>query len=196
MNEKRIILKDVAIDELVEELNKYFEETDIDRIIDFLDENQFLSKGGDEYLKKSDEENTRKERRGLGYVIPRTKYFVNIKLATITAILFILDHKVTGGVAATAAAAFGNTGRFITSIEETNGEKCIVRETLKTKNRILNICSIPGNNKNECINNDLSCKYRNTNYCTINNEEIKKIAEQLIKKNVFEKYKDSYRLEL
>lgn len=192
MSKERIKLENVSIDELVDELEKYFDESDANKIIDYLDEKEFNNT--DEYFMVHEEENLKMQPGKLGYVFSDTKYSINIKMATIAAIAATLDCTVTGGIITAVLAGAGKIDQFVTIIGEKNGSKCIVREALKSEKRIFDINSIPGNEKNECINNDLLCKYKKGDCCTISKGDIKEIVKDLANKNVFDNYNDSYKL--
>lgn len=126
-------------------------------------------------------------------ILPRWNLNINLKASTIALIALILDIEVTNGIASFILAATGVDMRLITKLDEEMGEKCVLvevykKENHKAKSNILN--QIYGK---ECINNDMNCKFRVQGICTIEQENVKEILDDLNNKNVLTKKNDFYK---
>lgn len=119
----------------------------------------------------------------LEYLIPNTNYNINLKAATITILAAILDVKLTQGFASVALSMSGFNSYAVVKLNETEGEKCVVLEMLRTKLRIITEGVLPPGNR-ECFNINLNCKYRRGNQCKIEEKHIQKIFLSLCDKNV------------
>lgn len=116
-------------------------------------------------------------------LIPNTNYNINLKAVTITILAAILDVNLTKGFASAALSISGFNNHAVVKLNETEGEKCVVLEILRTKSRVITKDILPPSNR-ECINNILNCKHRSGDQCKIEEEEMKKILLSLCDKNV------------
>lgn len=125
-------------------------------------------------------------------MIAQTGYYVNIKISTIVICALLLDINLTKGFASTAIALMGVPSAAFVKLNEYDGQKCIVKETLATKDKI-------GSEKildkfcGECCNCDLTCKYRHEGHCTCSSSNIVKIYDLLANKNMFKKVNGIYK---
>jgi len=180
----------VDLEEYEKKINNILKNESLtDKVIKYLNStNEILSE--DEYVRT--EEVSPKMPVGMsGFYVSSTKYFVNLKISTITIVLLLLDIKITAGVASTLGGLCGRTGKAITSVSEE--EKCIILDTRKRKSFFVN--QLNYENK-ECTRNDLKCKFRAEGKCCRNIDEIDNLLENLISNNVIEKNGDSYKLAL
>ncbi len=132
----------------------------------------------------------------LGMLIPKTNLYVNLKVTTITLIALILDAEITKGVANFVLAATGFNVNSVVKLNEEAGEKCILLEIYKKQHHKAKLDIFNSICGKECVNNNMNCKYRNQDTCTISKEEIENILQQMIDKNVFCKKGDFYKYNL
>lgn len=194
MNNERIELNDVSINDVRNVFKKYIEESDVEKVIDFLSTQKRFFDDQNEFFNV--DKKVEMQPGILGMIISNTRYFINIKLATIELIASILDCKLNIGLATYFLSGFNKTGPFITVIDEYDGSKCIIKEALYCDKRTLRIESLLCNQKGECVNNDISCKYREEGNCKIKKKDIIEIIDKLVKENVFKKTNDGYKLAL
>jgi len=111
--------------------------------------------------------------------------YVNIKTTTIVMVAFLLDITLTGGVSALSLSLLGvNNRAFARRIQEKEGEKCIVKETLMRKPQTGNI-NILDRYEEKCQCLDSQCKFRNMEQCNCTHDDIVSIYENLSGKNIF-----------
>lgn len=123
----------------------------------------------------------------VGFMMPNYSYYVNLRIATVVIAALLLDINLTKGAAATFLALKGFSSTAITQLSEIEGEKCIVKETLRTKDRIGQIdILLPFHG--ECCNNDLECKYRRGEKCCCSEHDIFEIYSRLSERNMFTKW--------
>lgn len=125
---------------------------------------------------------------GLGYNI-----YINLKASTLAIIALILDIKVTNGISSFILAATGVNIRSIAKIDENIGEKCVLLEVYRKEDHQANPDIFKQVCGKECINNDMNCKYRSNGVCTMDQERVKGILDNLSDKNVLTKRNDSYK---
>mgnify|MGYP006916047798 CR=1 FL=1 len=128
----------------------------------------------------------------LSCLIESVNYNVNIKALTLMMISLLLDIKLTLGFVGAALTIIGFNGRAIAKINVTEGEKCLIMEAMHSRNRVINenvfsVCN------NECVHNDLPCKYQNEDMCTIKKSDIIAILNGLCEKNIFKKHGNFYK---
>lgn len=128
-----------------------------------------------------------------GFVIPHTDYFINLKKATIVILAFIFDLKIQMGVLSTAFALAGFSHQALVKLNKHNGEKCMVLEAIKSKDKSITIKSILRNNE-QCPNKHLNCKYCIDNKCTIKEMEVSNLLSTLSIKNVFKMSDEKFSL--
>ncbi len=197
MNNLTIELNNASISEVRKVFMEYFQEEEVDKVINFLSNQKEFFDDESEFFKVNSIPQ-KKQPGKLGLFIPNTNYFINIKLASIAIIARIFDYKLKLPIGASALilSGSGKSGQFIAVVSENDGSKCLVREAANSDKRTLCSESILCNTKNECVNNDLSCKYKQAGICNINKEDIVEIIDKLVKKNVFEKVSSGYKLAL
>jgi len=127
----------------------------------------------------------------MAFMVPNTKYFVNLKLATITLALLFLDIKLTAGAASSLGSMLGVTGKSIAVVTEE--EKCIILDIANRKHYEPRQIDYEGQ---ECTRNDLFCKFRKSGNCTRTLENIVESVTNLKEKSVVIKSGMNFRLEL
>lgn len=129
---------------------------------------------------------------GWRHSFPRSIY-INLKASTIALIALLFDINVTNRIANFVLAAIGVNLRLIAKIDENIGEKCVMLEVYRKENHqadpdiFKQICG------EECINDDMNCKYRCNGVCTMAQEQVKNVFENLCNKNVLTKKNNSYK---
>lgn len=154
---------------------------------------QFL--GEDEFVERTlsyPQTDSKTDSKMLYFLIPSLNYNINIKALTLTELALVLDIKLTLGLASATLAILGFNNQAIVRIDASEGEKCLILEAIQSKNRVINedvfsVCN------NQCVHNDLGCKYQDGDHCTINKENINTILDGLCEKNIFKKINKFYK---
>lgn len=128
----------------------------------------------------------------LSLIIMRKNLYINLKVSTILIVALLLDIHMTKGFAQLLIAMMGISSRAIVAFSEENGEKCIIKETLKTQDKIGHP-GILSKFRGECCNNNLNCKYRTEGMCCCTQDKIKEIFDDLVSCNMFKKVGDFYK---
>lgn len=151
-------------------------------IVDYLQKNKELL-GDDECIKISTEFPSFPP-GVIGLMIPKTNYYINIKVTTIVVAAFLADISFSNGVMSMLLGMCGFSNTAFAELNEELGEKCIVRETL-ARNPKEGFAKILAPFKGECCNNDLSCKFRIENKCHCTEDDVLGIYEKLADRNMF-----------
>ena len=159
-------------------------------IIDYLRKNKEVL-NSDEYLNISTEFPSFPPGT-IGLMIPRTNYYINIKVTTIVIAALLADIALTQGALSTFLGLCGFSSTALTELSEELGEKCIVRETLARKPKV-GSSHILDPLKGECCNNDLSCMFRIDGRCYCSEDDIQKIYEKLTERNMFSRFGEFYK---
>ena len=121
------------------------------------------------------------------------RIYINLKASTIALFALLFDIKVTDGIANFVLAATGANLRLIAKTDETEGEKCVLLEVYRKENHQANPDIFKQVCGKECINNDMKCKYRSNWTCTMDQERVKEILDNLSDKNVLTKKNNFYK---
>ncbi len=128
----------------------------------------------------------------LHYLIPSCDYNINLKALTITTLALLLDIKLTVGFASTTLAILGFNNQAIVKIDASEGEKCLILEAMRSRNRVITEDVLSSFN-GQCIHDDLGCNYQECDRCIINKDKIKSILNKLDRENVFNKINGFYK---
>ena len=128
----------------------------------------------------------------MNMLIMRKNLYVNLKVSTILIVALIFDIHLTKGFAQLLTAMLGVSSQAIVTFSEAKGEKCIIKETLRTKDKTGNPDML-SKFKGECCNNNLNCKHRIDNKCYCTPDKIKEIFDNLVDCNMFKKEGDFYK---
>lgn len=120
----------------------------------------------------------------IGLMIPKTKYYINVKTATLFIVALLLDEKTGFPLFSSLLALKGISSTAVTALSEADGEKCIMKETLARKTK-KGSADILDSLKGECGNNDLQCKYRIDGKCRCSKEDVLRIYDKLSARNIF-----------
>lgn len=106
------------------------------------------------------------------------QYYINMPKALLGIIAILLDITLTRGVVSGICAILGIQMQALYSINQHEGEVCLLREHMRNKEAI-NAEKFSYLYGNECINNELCCKYRKKrNYCGIRKSNIDAILKR------------------
>ncbi len=122
----------------------------------------------------------------MGMMFAQTNYNINLKVVTIAIVALILDITLTEGIASTLLTLSGLSRTAIVELQESNGEKCIVKETILSDNKMGNK-NILSQFYGECCNNNINCSFRKIDKCTCKEENVIEIYERLTNSGVFNK---------
>jgi hypothetical protein len=177
-----INLQNIDEKSLQDEFLKYIDnKSDIAKLIDFLDDNTRDINKDEQFMKNMQFPSTPPGM--MSFLVPTTKYYLNIKLTSIALFALLFDLTLTKGFASLFTRLFGKTGQSIVKLLD--HEKCIVLESYRNKLHQLNKNAFSVNQ--ECFNNDLKCKYHSSDdRCSLTTNEVDRIADELLKKNVYE----------
>jgi len=180
--------------ELKAKLSTFMSEEDSQSFInEFQDYLQYLQE--DEFVEKttsSPQTDSDIDSGMMNLLIQSSNYNINIKALTLTTIALLLDIKLTLGLASTVLSILGFNSQAIVRVDVSEGEKCLILEAMQSKNRVINedvfsMCNF------ECVHNDLNCKYRDGDKCTIGKDDIKALLNGLCDKNIFKKINNLYK---
>lgn len=162
---------------------------DAKKIINFLEENRIILSESEKF--EIHTEYPHMPPGTMAMMIANNRYYVNIKITTIAIIALLLDINITGGVASALLSLSGVPGQGIIKLDESEGEKCIVKETLLQHEKIgdKNILS---KFQGECCNYYMNCKYKESERCKCNEEKVLTIYKGLANKNVFLRQGDKF----
>lgn len=155
---------------------------DAEKLLNYLIQNQDLL-GDDETIEI--EYDTR-HRPTMNLTLFDSSYYINLKVTTIVIIASLLDITLTKGFASAALSLFGVTSTSFAYIEESNGERCILKETLANNPRI-GTSDILKKYHHKCCYPTSSCTFRDDEECKCTVNDIINIYEELCKKNIFRK---------
>lgn len=163
---------------------------DVEHIITFLEHNDDLL-CADEKIETS-VEIPQSSSGMMSFVIMRKNLYVNLKISTILIAALLLDIHMTGGFAQLLIALIGINSKAIATFSEENGEKCVIKETLRTHDKIGHP-SILSRFHGECCNHNLNCKYRIDDKCCCTPDRVKVIFDDLVSCNMFKREGDFYK---
>lgn len=126
-------------------------------------------------------EQKQEQKDGLGFIVPKTNYYLNIKKTTIAFIGLLFDIQFTQGFASFALSIFGITADSIRKLS--NIEKCVLllvkSDSVTVDNDVYVYSSTPN-----CVNFALGCTYCQYDRChlakEILNDSIQKLLEEKI----------------
>lgn len=124
------------------------------------------------------------DHKTMGLTLCDSSYYVNLKTTTIVIIAALLDISLTKGFASAALSLFGGSSTAFARIEETDGEKCILKETLSEKQRA-GKADILKKYEGKCCYPVSDCKFRSNEACRCAGNDITAIYEKLCEKNIF-----------
>ena len=164
--------------DIVSELSKYVN-SDGARI--FVHNLQMFSNVLDEDERVEIKREKRKQKTGMGFVVPKTNYYINLKMTTIAFIGLLLDISFTEGFTSFALEIFGVTAGVIRKLSDK--EKCVLFH-IKAGNVWAEDGKYSLRESVPCINYIRKCEWQQYDRCGISEEEIGGIIQELLKKNI------------
>lgn len=164
-------------------------ETESREILYFMESNLNVL-GSDETF-----ERFRIEQPGNNFTTPKYQYYINIKIITLVALIYLLDYKVTGGLMGFISAAVGMKMQAIVRLNEEKGEKCILKELLRCRKR-RGDKNLLKSFKGECCNNYLKCFYRRDGRCECGKEQVQEILRSFEERNIVKRQGWMYQVQL
>lgn len=168
-------------------------EHEINTFLSFIDNNKGVLSDGEIYQVKTKLPSL--EAGTMGFLIMESEYYINLKYSTIIILSLILDIKLTKGFASVLIGFLGITNTSFVKINEYNGEKCILKETIMQKDKVGNK-NLLNKFHGECCNNQYKCKYKINDKCKCKEKDIITIFDNLCEKGVFKKYSSGYKYQL
>lgn len=153
------------------------------RFLSFLENNKGLLSDPNEYITK-EQEYPSMPNGVLGMVMVNYSYHISIKVTTIVIIAKLLGIVIPKGIADTFLELTGMNTQAIAWLNEYEGEKCIVKETL-LRDKKAGDCKLLRDFNGECVNNNMKCRYKEAGQCRCDEKTIISIYERLVEKNVF-----------
>ncbi len=174
---ERIVVRGDETD-IISELSKYVNSKDVKILVRNLPVFAELI-GDDEVIE------TRKyiqvQGSGLDFVIPKTNYYINLKITTIAFIGLILDIGFTEGLASFILNVFGVTADVIRKLSDT--EKCVLL-FVKANAVLVKEGKYILNNSMLCINYVCECNYRQYDKCCLSEDILTATVQKLAEKNI------------
>lgn len=122
-----------------------------------------------------------KQENGLGFMVPKTNYYLNVKKTTLAFIGLLLDIQFANGFASFVLNIFGITADTIRKLKDR--EKCVLL-ILKTNSIIMDNGKYTLNGAPKCMNFALGCTYRQYDTCCLSNEVLHDTVQRLLNEKV------------
>ncbi len=119
-------------------------------------------------------------------------YNIRVGALTLIAVAVMLDIHLTLGFASAALMILGLDGKAVVKVETFNGEVCLIQEALQNKIHMIDE-NVLNSFNHECVHNDLECRYRVDDKCTIKKSEIKSTLDDMCQNNIFSKIGSMYK---
>lgn len=121
------------------------------------------------------------QKDGLGFIVPKTNYYLNVKKTTLALIGLLFDIQFTQGFASFILSIFGITADTIRKL--TNIEKCVLL-LLKTDSIAIDNGEYVLNGTPNCTNFALGCTNCQYNRCHLPKEILNDIVHKLLEEKV------------
>ncbi len=122
-------------------------------------------------------EEKQEQEEGLGFVVPQTNYFLNVKKTTIAFVGLLFDIQFTKGFASFILEVFGVTADTIRKL--TDIEKCVLllikTDSVSMDNGKYMFCDAPN-----CMNFALRCTYCQYDKCHLSKEVLNDTVQKLL----------------
>ncbi len=163
---------------VISELSKYMNQGGAKLIVQNLP--FFMDALGDDEAFDIKEEKPEQE-NGLGFMIPKTNYYLNVKKTTLAFIGLLLDIQFTNGFASFVLNIFGVTADTVRKLKDI--EKCVLL-LLKTNSIIMDNGKYTLNGTPKCMNFALGCTYRQYDKCCLSNGVLHDTVQHLLDEKV------------
>ena len=163
---------------IIQELSKYMNQGGAKLIVQNM--SLFMDVLGDDEAFDVTEEKQVQE-NGLGFMVPKTNYYLNVKKTTIAFIGLLFDIQFTKGFASFALNIFGITADTIRKL--TDIEKCVLL-LLKTNSITTDNGKYTVSDTSKCMNFTLGCTYCKYNKCHLSKEILNDTVQKLLNEKV------------
>ena len=155
----------------------------------------------DEKFKIETEEINSPESSGYHKQLGTTRYYVNIKKITLICLQIFAEMTIQANLQNHALKeqsfpvlpTIMQLKKCFGKLKEENGELCIATEIGRSREAFTGWKSFT-NNRNECVNNCLTCSYNQDGYCLLDQDMFDRILEMLVEKNVIYKKNNRYKV--
>ena len=135
-------------------------------------------------------ETTEEKKDMLNLLLPEYGYYLNVKRITIVMLAAVLDLYITNGMVSAGLTLLGTELQAIIKLKE---EKlCLVKEMLCNHQKLHNEADL-SRYERECVNNDIQCHFNCDGICTLSQEQIAIVLNNLSDKDVIEKVGKKYK---
>lgn len=164
--------------DIIFELSKYIKPDDVRIVVRTLPVFSEVI-GDDEVLEIK--EGSQVQEKVMGYVIPKTNYYINLKITTIAFIGLLLDISFTEGFAAFILSIFGVTADVIRRLSDT--EKCVLilvkEDAVLVRERKYTL-----KDSMSCVNYACKCDCRQYDKCGLSEDILTATVQKLLEKNI------------
>lgn len=188
-------------EQIVEQLVKYYTdvvqkngdmikltEQDFSRFFDMIGQNCDLLSEEELY-----EERSKNDSRNCGFVTANAEYYVSIKNSTLLLLSVIADAQLGIPFFSLTLKFFNieSTGGYLAKMDSILGESCILLEAARRRKKGINN-KLFKENKGECVNSFLHCKYNIDGGCSCTPDNIKEICKKLEDKKILNRRGNKY----
>lgn len=170
---------------ILQELSKYMNQGGAKLIVQNMP--SFLDILGDDEAFDITKEKQEQENQ-LGFMVPKTNYYLNVRKTTIALIGLLFDIQFTQGFASFVLNIFGITADTIRKL--TNMEKCVLL-LLKTDSIIFDNGGYVISDASKCMNFDIGCTYCQYDKCHLSKEALNDTVQKLLDEKVIKRKGDS-----
>ena len=121
------------------------------------------------------------QKNSMGFMIPKTNYYINLKMTTIAFIGLLLDIRFTEGFSSFALSVFGVTADMIRKLSNT--AKCVLL-LVKSGDILAEEDKYVLGDSVSCINFACNCDYRRYNRCSLSQEILRDTIRELLEKGI------------
>ena len=121
------------------------------------------------------------QKDGLGFIVPKTNYYLNIKKTTLAFIGLLFDIQFTQGFTSFALSIFGITADTIRKLSSI--EKCVLL-LIKTDSVITDNGSYAFNGTPKCMNFALGCTYCQYDRCYLSKDVLNDTVQKLLEEKI------------
>lgn len=182
-----LLLRGKSKNELIEELSRYYINTDLLNTINIFFTNYPKVLSRIEYWITSDFDDLNNDI--LSITLNHNKYSIRLSYTIIILISLIMDIKLTKGFLSTVLSLTGLNLKTISKIA--NEQKCIILEIKLKKSAKEDELIFYSK---ECIWNNIECKYRFDDICLMKKEEVIRNINELIDNRVIKKNRDMFKI--
>lgn len=159
---------------IIHELSKYMNQGGAKIFIQFL--SSYINVLDNDEIFEIKKEMQQQE-NNLGFMIPNTNYYINVKKTTIALIGLLLDIQFTKGFTSFILETFGITADTIRKLSEI--EKCVLL-LIKTESVIIDEGKYALSDTSNCMNFSLKCTYCQYDKCHLTKEALNNTIQNLL----------------